>query len=43
LLEDHGGFELLWTGTVAMSEEDRTVDLVASEEDLCSVYRWIGR
>jgi SAM-dependent methyltransferase len=43
LLEDHGGFELLWTGTVAMSEEDRAVDLVASEEDLCSVYRWIGR
>jgi hypothetical protein len=43
LLEDHGGFELLWTGTVAMSEEDRAVDLVASAEDLCSVYRWIGR
>jgi SAM-dependent methyltransferase len=43
LLEAHGGFELLWTGTVAMSEEDAAVDLVASAEDLCSVYRWIGR
>src|SRR5260370_36336532 len=42
LLEAHGGFELLWTGTVAMSEEDAAVDLVASAEDLCSVYRWIG-
>jgi SAM-dependent methyltransferase len=43
LLEAHGGFELLWTGTVAMSEEDTAVDLVASAEDLCSVYRWLGR
>jgi SAM-dependent methyltransferase len=43
LLEAHGGFELLWSGTVAMSEEDAAVDLVASAEDLCSVYRWIGR
>jgi SAM-dependent methyltransferase len=43
LLEAHGGFELLWTGTVALSEEDRVVDLVASPEDICSVYRWIGR
>jgi SAM-dependent methyltransferase len=43
LLEAHGGFELLWTGTVAMSEEDAAVDLVASAEDLCSVYRWVGR
>ncbi|HEY1994769.1 MAG TPA: class I SAM-dependent methyltransferase [Edaphobacter sp.] len=43
LLEAHGGFELLWTGTVAMSEEDAAVDWVASAEDLCSVYRWIGR
>jgi SAM-dependent methyltransferase len=43
LLEAHGGFELLWTGTVAMSEEDTAVDLVASAEDLCSVYRWIGQ
>ncbi len=42
LLEAHGGFELLWTGTVAMSEEDAAVDLVASAEDLCSVYRWVG-
>ena len=43
LLEAHGGFELLWTGIVPMSEEDAAVDLVASPEDLCSVYRWVGR
>jgi SAM-dependent methyltransferase len=43
LLEEHGGFELLWTGTVAMSEEDAAADKVASPDDLCSVYRWIGR
>jgi SAM-dependent methyltransferase len=42
LLEAHGGFELRRTGTVAMSEEDAAADPVASEEDLCSVYRWIG-
>jgi hypothetical protein len=42
LLEAHGGFKLLWTGTVTMSEEDTAVDLVASPEDLCSVYRWVG-
>jgi SAM-dependent methyltransferase len=42
LLEAHGGFELLWTGTVTMSEEDAAVDRVASAEDLCSVYRWVG-
>jgi SAM-dependent methyltransferase len=43
LLEAHGGFELLWTGTVALSEEDAAVDVVASADDLCSVYRWVGR
>jgi hypothetical protein len=43
LLEAHGGFERLWTGTVSMSEEDRAVDLVASAEDICSLYRWVGR
>jgi SAM-dependent methyltransferase len=43
LFEEHGGFELLWTGTVAMSEEDAAADMVASPDDLCSVYRWIGR
>ena len=42
LLETHGGFELLWTGTVALSEEDSAADRVASAEDLCSVYRWVG-
>jgi predicted RNA methylase len=42
LLDAHQGFERLWTGTVAMSEEDAAVDLVASAEDLCSIYRWNG-
>jgi SAM-dependent methyltransferase len=42
LLVTHGGFKQLWTGTVAMSDEDTAVDRVASAEDLCSVYRWIG-
>jgi SAM-dependent methyltransferase len=42
LLEAHGGFELLWTGRVGMSDEDTAVDLVASPEDICSVYRWVG-
>jgi SAM-dependent methyltransferase len=43
LFGEHGGFELIWTGTVAMSEEDAAADMVASPDDLCSVYRWIGR
>jgi SAM-dependent methyltransferase len=42
LFDAHAGFELLWTGTVEMSEEDATADHVASPEDLCSVYRWSG-
>ena len=42
LLDSHAGFELLWTGTTAMSEEDQASDTVASPDDLCSVYRWIG-
>jgi SAM-dependent methyltransferase len=42
LLVAHGGFKRLWTGTVAMSDEDAAVDRVASAEDLCSVYRWVG-
>ena len=42
LLEKHGGFEVLWTGTVALSAEDALADSVASEGDLCSVYRWVG-
>lgn len=40
LIETHGGFERLWTGTVPMSEEDAAADQVASADDLCSVYRW---
>jgi len=43
LLEAHRGFELLWTGTVEMSEEDAAADYVASAEDICSVYRWVGQ
>jgi SAM-dependent methyltransferase len=42
LIETHAGFKLLWTGTVEMSEEDAVADHVASPEDLCSVYRWVG-
>jgi len=42
LLDAHPGFQRLWTGTVDMSEEDATVDWVASSDDLCSIYRWAG-
>jgi len=42
LLEAHEGFELLWSGTVEMSAEDAEADYVASPDDLCSVYRWVG-
>jgi len=42
LLEAHIGFELLWTGTLALSEEDQVADPVASSDDICSVYRWVG-
>jgi SAM-dependent methyltransferase len=42
LIDAHPGFKLLWSGTVALSEEDAAVDWVASPEDICSVYRWVG-
>jgi len=42
LFASHPGFTLLWTGTVPMSEEDTAADSVASPQDLCSVFRWIG-
>jgi hypothetical protein len=42
LLTEHRSFELLWTGTVEMSEEDEAADRVASADDICSVYRWVG-
>jgi hypothetical protein len=42
LLQAHPGFELLWTGTIPTSQEDMEADWVASVEDLCSVYRWVG-
>lgn len=34
------GFQLLWSGTIPMSEEDAAADLVASPDDLCHLYRW---
>jgi SAM-dependent methyltransferase len=42
LLEAHPGFELLWTGTMELSEEDQAADPVESPDDRCSVYRWRG-
>jgi SAM-dependent methyltransferase len=42
LLEAHPGFTLLSSGTIPMSEEDIAADSVASPEDLCSIFRWIG-
>jgi SAM-dependent methyltransferase len=42
VFDTHPGFERLWSGTVPMSEEDTAVDNVASPDDLCSVYRWVG-
>lgn len=43
LFDANPGFQRLWTGTVEMSEEDAAVDWVASADDLCSIYRWIGQ
>ena len=40
--EEREGFQLLWSGTVELSAEDRAADLVASPEDLCNLYRWVG-
>lgn len=37
------GFELLWSGSLALSAEDAAADLVASPDDLCNLYRWMGR
>ena len=42
LLDAHSGFDLLWTGTMAISEEDVAVDWVSSPDDICSIYRWVG-
>jgi hypothetical protein len=42
LLDGHEGFERLWTGTMDLSEEDAAADRVASPEDICSLYRWLG-
>ena len=38
----HGGFELMWSGVIAMSAEDAAADLVASPDDQCHLYRWTG-
>jgi SAM-dependent methyltransferase len=43
LLQEHPGFQRLWTGTIPTSQEDLDVDWVASVEDVCSIYRWVGR
>ncbi len=40
--EEHGGFERLWSGTLELSAEDAAADLVASPDDLCNLYRWVG-
>ncbi len=42
-LQEFGGFRLMFNGTIAMSEEDAAADLVASPDDLCHLYRWVGR
>ena len=42
LFETHPGFQLLWSGTMPLSEEDKAADSVASADDLCSVFRWVG-
>jgi SAM-dependent methyltransferase len=42
LFDAHKGFKQLWTGTVPLSDEDAKVDWVASPEDICSLYRWVG-
>jgi SAM-dependent methyltransferase len=42
LFDAHPCFQQLWSGTVPLSEEDAAVDWVASAEDICSLYRWIG-
>jgi len=42
LLQAHTGFKRLRSGTAPISEEDAAVDLVASKEDSCSIYRWVG-
>lgn len=42
VFEAADGFELMWSGTVAMSAEDAAADLVASPDDLCNLYRWVG-
>ncbi|MEI9977920.1 MAG: class I SAM-dependent methyltransferase [Edaphobacter sp.] len=43
LFETNPCFQRLWTGTVEMSQEDAAADWVASAEDLCSIYRWVGQ
>lgn len=42
LFENHSGFRLAWREAIPMSGEDATVDMVASEGDLCDAYRWVG-
>lgn len=54
LLKSHKRFDRLWSGEVRKSRKDEKADrmiihkhvddlYVASEAELCSIYRWIGR
>lgn len=43
VFEAADGFHLVWSGTIAMNAEDAAADLVASPDDLCNLYRWLGR
>lgn len=40
--ERHPSFKQTWTGIAPISDEDAAADLVASKEDICSIYRWSG-
>jgi len=41
-IEGYGGFKLMWSEVIPMSEEDAAVDPVANPTDLCNAYRWMG-
>lgn len=42
-LREDGRLRLLWTGSIAMSDEDKGAELVGSPDDVTSLYRWVGR
>ena len=41
-IEGYGGFKLMWSEVIPMSDGDAAVDPVANPTDLCNAYRWIG-